>query len=599
MSLMSLTALKKLTKINLLRTTSTLTHIQQPRPSHHKSTRYPCGKFVLLQSVTATTVMMQDHATSFTSVSSKTKWQIEATQLLRQAKEMFACAVTSVLPLQMIRNKLAYNPTTSILQVDSRKYKLNKNVHVVGFGKAVLGMARALEDTIGEHIVRGVISVPVGLQEALRQEGKGDMTLLPSSNILVMEGAANNLPDTAAFESAQQIKEIAQNVGKDDILVVLISGGGSALLPAPEPPVTLEDMLNVTKLLSRSGADIRHLNTVRKQIDLLKGGGLAQLAWPAQVISLILSDVIGDPLDFIASGPTVPDTSHPEEVLELFSRFNVEASVPQTVLTLLQGKLEKQKSVSAGGNISKDQDLPDPGSSRDSNPWGHVQNVLIGTNKIACEAASQKSLELGYHPVILTTELQGEAREVGSMFAYLALYTAVCMQSSSTTDTLVQLERKLIADYGIKEDILSDISNIISQRESPRLCLVAGGETTVTVRGSGKGGRNQEMAVSAAVELHAQFGKFKGQQDLTSSVSAVFLSAGTDGQDGPTSAAGGVVGLDFIPHLEELGLRAEDYLEGNDTHTLLSMVENGSGLVVTGLTGTNVMDIQLLLVRKI
>lgn len=318
-----------------------------------------------------------------------------------------------------------------------------------------------------------------------------------------------------------------------------------------------------------------------------------------QVVSLILSDVIGDPLDFIASGPTVPDTSHTKEVLELFSQFGVEASVPQTVLTLLQEKLDKQKLVSAGGNIPKGPELPDPGSSCDSYPWDHVQNVLIGTNKIACEAASQKSSELGYHPIILTTELQGEAREVGSMFAYLALYAALCMQCSTTTDTLIQLERKLMTDYGISKDILYEISNLTSQQASASVCIVAGGETTVTVRGPGKGGRNQEMAVSTAAELHAYFGKFKGQNQLTSSVNVVFLSAGTDGQDGPTSAAGGVVGLDFIPHLEELGLKAGDYLEGNDTHTLLSVVENGSGLVVTGLTGTNVMDIQLLLVRKI
>ncbi|CAL1548502.1 unnamed protein product [Lymnaea stagnalis] len=513
-------------------------------------------------------------------------------QAMNEAREIFYHAVSSVLPQQMIWSKLHYNPNTLTLTANGLEYKLNSNLYVVGFGKAVLGMARALEDCIGDQIVKGVISVPAGIQQALSQAGKQDMLLMPSTRINVIEGAANNLPDASAHQAALEITEIVKEVGQGDVLVVLVSGGGSALLPAPEPPVSLEDILCLTKLMSRSGASIMDLNTVRKHIDILKGGGLAELAYPAKVISLILSDVIGDPLDFIASGPTVPDSTTPQDVLDLFSKLSITESVPETILKLIQGKVEQTSVGPMSTNTKCARHLMD---------WSYVQNILVGTNKIACEASCIRSLDFGYLPYILSTELQGEAREVGKWFARLGHCLHIYFQSQNEEELikLKALENSLLTLCIAKEkvDEIVQLATSVKMSRKQGICLVAGGETTVNVRGEGKGGRNQEMAVSAAVELDKKSSELVKQRENPSFTSVAFLSAGTDGQDGPTSAAGGVVCIDFVSHAFRSGLKVEDYLARNDTHTLLSKISNGTSLVVTGLTGTNVMDIHVLLVK--
>ena len=335
----------------------------------------------------------------------------------------------------------------------------------------------------------------------------------------------------------------------------------------------------------------------------------------SQVVSLLLSDIIGDDLGFIASGPTVPDTSTPQNCLDLFRRFNVSASVPAPVMTYLQSK--------AGSSGGQPED------------FSHVTNVLIGTNRIACEAACSKSSSFGFLPYVLTTELNGEAKSVGAMFAILAKYIAgvasdLCQVGSlkrkevkmkghvSNVDVNTSLLReRLLSEFGLKETSLRDIDRLVlqaRQSESARgVCIVAGGETTVTVKGKGKGGRNQEMALAAGVELHSLFENCNtlGSNDQADCASSgensnflqispgdlVFLSAGTDGQDGPTSAAGGLVDGDFIQRANQAGLDVEEYLANNDSFTMLTKLDGGSNLVVTGLTGTNVMDLQILVVQ--
>ncbi|GFO44997.1 glycerate kinase-like protein [Plakobranchus ocellatus] len=509
-------------------------------------------------------------------------------QTMNVGREIFSHAVSSVLPHQMIQKNLIYDSTTSSLRVASREYQLKQNIHVVGFGKAVLGMARALEDCVGDHMVSGIVSIPVGSRDALEKAGLHDMLLLPSSKIRVMEGAANNLPDEASRQAALEIQRVVEAVGANDILVVLISGGGSALLTAPEEPLTLDDILTVTRVLSRSGVNIMDLNMVRKQLDRLKGGGIAKLAHPAQVISLLLSDIIGDDLDFIASSPTVRNSSTPQDCLDLFSRYGVKASIPASVMSYLEGKIG-----SSEGMAEQD--------------FSHVQNVLIGTNKIACEAACQKGSTSGFLPYVLSTELSGEAKSVGSMFAFLAKFIVESFDaadqqagSSSGPADAGSVKDKLLTRFSMSESSLREIASLVQQVKQSKsargVCIVAGGETTVTVKGKGKGGRNQEMATSAGLQLHELFSERSDAGGL-SSQDVVFLSAGTDGQDGPTTAAGGVVDIDFVHQAKEAGLDIQKYLDNNDSFTLLSQLNSGSNFVITGLTGTNVMDIQVLLVQ--
>ncbi|XP_005092004.2 glycerate kinase-like [Aplysia californica] len=453
---------------------------------------------------------------------------------------------------------------------------------------------------MGSHLVRGVISVPSGVVTALVEAGKEDMLLSSQSRIRVMEGAKDNLPDQAAQAAAQEIHTLANGLQDGDLLVVLISGGGSALLPAPIAPVTLDEVMDVTRRMARAGASIVQLNAVRKQLEALKGGGLAEAAQPARVISLILSDVIGDPLDFIASGPTVPDRTTPEECLDLFAQLSIQDSIPESVKTLL---------------TSTKSETQDQARSVD---WSRVHNVLVGTNKIACEKAKETSDELGYQSIILSTEQEGEAREVSQMFATLASYISHLLvdglsSGNNREEEIQKLERSLLVYPSLSVDKLKEIRQLaVRAKEMQRgVCIISGGETTVMVKGNGRGGRNQEMAVSAALELQ-RFLPASAQTDLTvqkqdsstsktcdeiSPPSIVFLAAGTDGQDGPTPVAGAVVSPRFCEQAQSSGVNVIEFLDRNDSYNLLTQVDEGANLVVPGLTGTNVMDIQVLLVK--
>ncbi|CAG5119281.1 unnamed protein product [Candidula unifasciata] len=506
-------------------------------------------------------------------------------QLMNDARKIFDEAVESVLPHHLVRNKLKLSQSGTVLKVDEAEYRLQKNVYVIGFGKAVIGMARAVDDSIGEHIVKGVISVPVGIQQMFNEEGKQDMLVKPDSRIKVMEGAPGNLPDEAAHEAAREIIKIAEAVKEDDILIVLISGGGSALLPSPKPPVTLKDMLSLTRLMSRSGANIVQMNTVRKEIEILKGGGLAKLAQPAKIISLILSDIIGDPLDFIACGPTVKNACTLEDSTRVLDELNIWSSIPQSVNKLLKEEHNKRLE-----------------GDRENVNWSLVQNVLVGSNKSACEAACARSSSLGYLPYLLSTQVEGEAQDVGRMYISLAKYISLGLKESVQKEELSDLEKKLVNTFKITTEKLREMQVLAQQAVTSGkkgVCIVAGGETTVIVKGKGIGGRNQEMAVAAALQLENQFpnlGKVHGSSQLPVPTNVVFLAAGTDGIDGPNPAAGGVISVGFKADAAVAGLDVVDFLSRNDTYTLLSQVDQGLNHVITGHTGTNVMDIHILLI---
>ena len=390
-------------------------------------------------------------------------------------------------------------------------------VLVVGAGKASGAMAAAVEEAWGDRITDGVVAVKDGYT-------------VPTRHVRLLE-AGHPVPDERGAAAAQQIRALAESAAADDVVLVLVSGGGSALTPAPVPPITLGDKQAMTRLLLAAGATINQLNAIRKHCSLLKGGQLARAATPARVEALLLSDVVGDPLDVIASGPTTPDASTFAEALDILDRFALRERAPRLIVQRLEQ--------GARGELPETPKAGDP-------LFARVRNTVIGNNALVVEAAAARARELGFTPHVLTRSLEGEAREMARQF--------------------VEMARALRAGRG---------------PVAPPACVIAGGETTVTVRGRGKGGRCQEFALAAALDM-------EGLRDVA------MLAAGTDGTDGPTEAAGAIVDGESAARARARGSDPVNSLAENDSHDLLA----GTGdLVVTGPTNTNLLDLYLALVR--
>lgn len=389
---------------------------------------------------------------------------------------------------------------------------------VVGAGKASARMGRAVEDSLGGRIDEGWINTKYEHAEKL-------------SGIHVHE-CGHPVPDENGVAGVREIMRLLESADDRTLVIALISGGGSALAPAPADGITLAEKQDVTRTLLNAGASIGELNTVRKHLSSLKGGGMARLAHPARLHVLILSDVIGDRLDTIASGPAAPDSGTFDDALSICVRRGCLEKLPRAV--------RKRLDDGAAGK------LPETAKTGDSYLESAV-NTIVGNNRMSVNAARDKARELGFNTLLLTTVLEGEASEAGTFLACLASE----IQASGNP-------------------------------VPPPACVIAGGETTVTVAGDGKGGRNQELALAAAVRL-------------TGMDNVVLLSGGTDGTDGPTDAAGGVVDGGTLAHGASMQLDAKDYLRRNDSYHYLDKV---GGLVRTGPTGTNVMDVQILLAGK-
>jgi glycerate 2-kinase len=388
----------------------------------------------------------------------------------------------------------------------------------VGGGKADAPMARALEAILGDRITAGVISVKHG-------------HALPLRRIEVHE-AGHPIPDAAGQAAAERILELAASAGRGDLVVCLISGGGSALLPAPVHGLGLPEKMAATDLLLRSGATIQEINAVRKHLSRLKGGRLAQVAAPAQVVVLILSDVLGNPLDAIASGPAVPDPTTFADALEIVQRYGLASRFPPAALAYLQR-----------GARGEEPETPKPGDP----VFRRVHTVVIGSNEHAARAAVRAARRLGYRTMLLTTFLEGEAREAGRVVAAIA---------------------RGVGEAGIPL--------------VPPACVIAGGETTVTVRGDGKGGRCQEFTLAAARAI-------RGRPGL------LVAAFGTDGTDGPTDAAGAMADGATVERALALGLDPAAALERNDAYSFFAALGD---LYVTGPTRTNVNDLYVTLVAK-
>ncbi len=406
------------------------------------------------------------------------------------------------------------------LNVDSHRYDLREieRVIVVGAGKASARMAVAIEEILSDFISDGLINVKYGHGEPLKK-------------IRVWE-AGHPVPDESGIEGTRRLLSLVEDAKQTDLVLCLISGGGSSLLPLPTSGIDFLSKQETTQALLRSGATIHEVNSVRKHISKVKGGRLAQAAAPAQVISLLLSDVIGDDLDVIASGPTVPDTSTFTTALDVLERYGLTGQIPQCVLSHLEA-----------GARGERPETPKPGDT----VFENVANVIVANNARAIDAAADKAGSLGYKPLVLSSFIQGEAREVARVMA------AIAREISMTGRPIAR-----------------------------PACVIAGGETTVTLKGKGIGGRNQELALAASLDI----------EDIDN---ILILAAGTDGTDGPTDAAGAIASGKTLADAKELGLSARGYLNNNDSYHFFKAA---GGLIVTGPTRTNVMDIILLLAGK-
>lgn len=484
-----------------------------------------------------------------------------------QLKQTFASAVSSVEPRELIRKAVVFN--NGHLTVRHKSYPLRKPCYVVGFGKAVLGMALEIEEILGDQLQEGICTVPDGIFKCF--ENKSQYAISGNSKIRFVEGAKDNLPDAKAMHGATDIKNLVEKLTEDDLLIVLISGGGSALLPLPRNGITLAEKLELIKKLGSKGADILELNCLRKKLSQLKGGGLAELAYPAKTVALIISDVIGDPLDYIGSGPTTVNKDRNTDALNILNKYEITDQVPRAILKLLEAdELSHNEAIVSSGN------------------YVHVDNYIIGNNHIAASAAVNHARSLGFPTHLLSTAVKGDVTHISKLYAQLVLRAVSHMQNPTpetkeTFHNALQHTSYLLGGTNTFEDFNFD--------DTKTLCFVAGGETTVNVNGTGKGGRNQHLALAFSLDVAECL---KGIED----VEVWFLSCGTDGIDGPTDAAGAIGIGDLARISRKEGIHPEEYLKNSDSYGFYEKFCGGKFLVKIGHTGTNVMDIHVLLIKS-
>jgi len=438
--------------------------------------------------------------------------------LRADALDIFQAGLHSVNSFSAVQKHFSLEK--EVLTVNGITYPLGEynNIYVLGTGKATAAMAQAVEEVLLKRITSGFINVKYGHMRPLKY--------------ITVHEAGHPVPDDAGIQGSKQIVRLLKSAGERDLIIFLISGGGSALLPSPVPGLTLRDLQKTTQTLLEVGANIDEINIIRKHLSRLKGGRLAKLAYPATLIALILSDVVGDHLGSIASGPTAPDESTYFTCKHIIDKFAIGGKIPKQVFDfLVSGQNGKEEETLKSG---------DPVFQR-------VQNLIIGSNTQAVKEAKRRADTLGYKSLILSTSMEGEAKEVARIHASIA------------------------------KEIISTKNPL-----PPPACVISGGETTVTIRGHGLGGRNQEFALAAAIEIDGL--------DNT-----VILSCGTDGTDGPTDAAGAVVDGQTLNRAKQNQMDAENYLLDNDSYHFFKALDD---LIFTGPTFTNVMDIRLIMVTE-
>jgi glycerate 2-kinase len=456
-------------------------------------------------------------------------------QAFNHIKDIFQAALNRVDPYRMIKEQLALKGDNlkffsgkEKMEIDLKQYK---QIFVFGAGKATAKMARAVEEILGNRITEGLISVKYGHTEELKR-------------IKTIQ-AGHPVPDENSLKAAKEIENIAAGSDNKTLIINLISGGGSALLCYPlsfydeekkeRISLTLKDMQTATDNLLRCGATIGEINCIRKHLSQIKGGRLARIFYPATSVNLILSDVVGDRLDTIASGLTAFDKTTYQEALAIMDKYRLQDTFPKTINQVMEL-----------GAMGKVPETPKKGDK----VFSKVHNLLIGTNFQALKSAAEKAGSLKYNTLILSSQVQGEAKEVALVFS------------------------------GIAFDILNHNTPI----HKPA-CVLAGGETTVTIKGKGKGGRNQEMALAFLQALKLRYEREEG---------IYFFSGATDGNDGPTDAAGAFASFELVKESQKQGLDIMQFLTDNDSYNFYNRL---GYLYKTGPTNTNVCDIQILIIN--
>ena len=436
-------------------------------------------------------------------------------KLHRDVLHAMNAALAAADPARIIRKNLKLSG--SILHVDKLQYTLKdyRRIFVIGGGKASGYMAEEIEKLLGKWITRGLVITPDYLRPT------------PRRRRIRYHAATHPIPSRKGVDGVLAMLRLVDDISRDDLVIVLVSGGGSALMPLPVEGINLNDEAKVTSLLLRSGASIDEINTVRKHLSQVKGGRLAERLYPATVLTLIISDVVGDKIDSIASGPTAPDPTTYHDVELVLKKYDLWFQIPKNARRVITHGLS--------GSI------PETPKQKDK-VFRRVQNVIVGNNRASCFAAASAMTKAGYRTQVLSIQITGEAREVGRIFG----------------------------------SIVRDIRDN-SLPFAPPAALIAGGETTVTVRGKGKGGRNQELALAAAVKISGSYGVVVG-------------SFATDGIEGRTNAAGAVADGSTITRGLRLRMDPEEFLRNNDSYRYFSKLKD---LVMMGPTGTNVNDIAI------
>jgi glycerate 2-kinase len=415
-------------------------------------------------------------------------------EMKRMSKAIFSKALTAVDPSNILKDRIRIQRNRLAVKMEGDTEKVFDldafdKIFVVGSGKGSNTMAQAIEEIFGDRLTKGVITTKYG-------------HLLPLKKIKIIE-AGHPIPDQKGYEGAKKIQRLLKESGPKDLVIFLLSGGGSALLPFPAGHIDLKEKQEVTQLLLDCGADIKEINTIRKHISMIKGGWLAKWAFPSTVIGFILSDVVGDRLDVIGSGPTVPDPSTFEEAWEILKKYDLLKEISLSIQKHLQS-----------GKEGKVEETPKPGEV----VFEKVYNSLIGSNILALLEAKKEAESLGLNTVILSSSIEGETREAARF------HTAVA------------------------KEVIS------SENPIPRpACILSGGETTVNIKGNGLGGRNQEFVLAGALEI-------SGIEKV------VILSGGTDGSDGPTDATGALADHTTVQRAKTMGLNPKAHLENNDAY---------------------------------
>jgi glycerate 2-kinase len=434
----------------------------------------------------------------------------------KRITRILSASIDAVEPGEAVKRSVKRSGDILTISGKSVDLQVFHRVVLLGMGKASLAMTDAVAEILGSTLNQVLV-----ITKHFRPLNNNLLFKLAIPAIVLESG--HPAPDERSLEAGQKAIELVSSLGKEDLLICLISGGGSALMTAPVEGISLADMQELTSIMLASGLRIDEINALRRRLDQVKGGGIAKLANGATVVSLILSDVIGNPLEAIASGPTAPDPGTREQALSIIAKYHLENKIPASIYHTLETSVE----------------TPKPGDPI----FDKIMNVIVGSNLLAAQAAITVAEEEGFHPYLLRVDMQGEARQV-------AFELSTFLRNA-----------KLTGD----------------PNEHPA-CIVVGGETTVTLKGNGKGGRNTELALAAVKEL----AEFPG---------VMLVTLATDGEDGPTDAAGAVVSGGTFQRATEFGMQPQEYLERNDSYSFFSCLDD---LIKPGPTGTNVNDLVFL-----